>query len=99
MQISKETEAVVVSGFHSRMEKNVLKILLQEKCGIIIVLARGMYRKIPAKYIDAMKQLRILFISFEKDSVTKVSEYSAHKRNEHIKNLADGFPLLQNHNN
>ena len=57
MQISKETEAVVVSGFHSRMEKNVLKILLQEKCGIIIVLARGMYRKILAKYIDAMKQL------------------------------------------
>ena len=46
-----------------------------------------------------MKQLRILFISFEKDSVTRVSEYSAHKRNEHIKNLADGFPLLQNHNN
>ena len=98
MQISKETEAVFVSGFHSRMEKNVLKILLQEKCGIIIVLARGMYRKIPAKYIDAMKQLRILFISFEKDSVTRVSEISAHRRNEYVKSLADEMKTISVNN-
>ena len=88
MKISKQEDVAIVSGFHSRIEKDVLKILLQGKCGIIVALARGMYRKIPEQYIDAMKQHRILFISFEKDSVTRVSEYSAHKRNEFVRKLA-----------
>ena len=89
MKISIQEDVAIVSGFHSRMENDVLKILLQGKCGIIVVLARGMYRKIPEQYIDAMKRQRILFISFEKDSIKRVSEYSAHKRNEYVKCLTD----------
>lgn len=89
MQISKQTDVAVVSGFHSRLEKDVLNILLQGKCGIIVVLARGMYRKIPKQYEEAIQQHRILFISNEKDTVTRVSEVSAHKRNEYVRNLAD----------
>ena len=94
MQMSKQEEIAIVSGFHSRMEKDVLKILLQGKCGIIIVLARGMYRKIPLEYTEALLQQRILFISFEKDSVTRVSEISAHRRNEYIKSLADEMKTI-----
>ena len=90
MQMSKQEETAIVSGFHSRMEKDVLKILLQGKCGIIIVLARGMYRKVPQQYKEAMESNRILFISYEKDTVTRVSEASAHKRNNYVMNLADG---------
>ena len=94
MQMSKQEETAIVSGFHSRMEKDVLKILLQGKCGIIIVLARGMYRKIPQEYTGALLQQRILFISFEKDSVTRVSEISAHRRNEYVKSLADEMKTI-----
>ena len=94
MQMSKQEEVAIVSGFHSRMEKDVLKILLQGKCGIIIVLARGMYRKIPLEYTEALLQQRILFISFEKDSVTRVSEISAHRRNEYVKSLADEMKTI-----
>ena len=89
IQMSKQEDIVIVSGFHSRLEKDVLKILLQGKCGIIVVLARGMYRKIPQLYEEAMKANRILFISYEKDSITRVSEVSAHKRNKHVMDLAD----------
>ena len=89
MQISRQEDVAVVSGFHSRMEKDVLKILLQGKCGIIVVLARGMYRKMPLLYEEAMKLNRILFISYEKDTITRVSEASVHKRNKHVMNLAD----------
>lgn len=89
MQICKQTDIAVVSGFHSRLEKDVLNILLQGKCGIIVVLARGMYRQIPKLYEEAMHQQRILFISNEKDTVTRVSEVSAHKRNEYVMDLAD----------
>ena len=89
MQMSKQEEVTVVSGFHSRMERDVLKILLQGKCGIIIVLARGMYRKVPQQYKEAMESNRILFLSYEKDTITRVSEASAHKRNKHVMDLAD----------
>lgn len=89
MQISKRTDVVIVSGFHSKLEKDVLHILLQGKCSVIVVLARGMYRQIPKQYEEAMQKQRILFISYEKESVTRVSEVSAHKRNEYVMDLAD----------
>ena len=89
MQMSKQEETAIVSGFHSRMEKDVLKILLQGKCGIIVVLARGIYRKIPLLYEEAVKANRILFLSYEKDTITRVSEVSAHKRNGYVIELSD----------
>ena len=36
-----------------------------------------------------MKVNRILFLTYEKDSITRVSEVSAHKRNKHVMDLAD----------
>ena len=89
VEISKRADVAVVSGFHSRLEKDVLKFLLQGKCGIIIVLARGMYRKLPKIYDAAMKENRLLVISLEKETVTRVSERTAHKRNKYVEKLAD----------
>ncbi|MBQ2303218.1 MAG: hypothetical protein II256_02255 [Bacteroidales bacterium] len=89
MEVSKQTDIAVVSGFHSKMERNVLEILLQGKCGIILVLARGMYRKLPKQFEKAMSQERLLVISYEKESVTRVSEATAHKRNDYVKEMVD----------
>ncbi|WP_338336328.1 hypothetical protein [Marseilla massiliensis] len=89
VEISKRADVVVVSGFHSRLEKDVLKFLLQGKCGIIIVLARGMYRKLPKIYDVAMKENRLLIVSLEKETVIRVSERTAHKRNKYVEKLAD----------
>ena len=84
-EISKREDIAVVSGFHSKMERNVLEILLKGQCGIIIVLARGMYRKLPKQYEEVMSQNRLLIISNEKDNVKRVSEQTARKRNEYVK--------------
>lgn len=89
VEISKRTDVAVVSGFHSRLEKDVLKFLLQGKCGIIVVLARGMYRKLSKIYDAAMKENRLLIISLEKETVTRVSERTAHKRNKYVEKLVD----------
>lgn len=89
VEISKRTDVAVVSGFHSRLEKDVLKFLLHGKCGIIVVLARGMYRKLPKIYDAAMNDKRLLIISLEKETVTRVSEHTAHKRNKYVEKLAD----------
>ena len=67
----------------------MLKFLLQGKCGIIVVLARGMYRKLPKVYEKAMNETRLLIIALEKDTVTRVSEYTAHRRNEYVINISD----------
>lgn len=89
MQVCKQKDIVIVSGFHSKMERDVLKILLQGECGIIVVLARGMYRKLPKQYEEAMLQNRLLIISYEKESVIRVSEATAHKRNNYVREIAD----------
>jgi len=89
MQVCKQKDIAIVSGFHSLMERNVLKILLQGQCGIIIVLARGMYRKLPKQYEEAMNQNRLLIISYEKETITRASETTAHNRNERVRELAD----------
>ena len=89
MRVCKQKDIAIVSGFHSKMELDVLKILLQGECGIIVVLARGMYRKLPKQYEEAMSQNRILIISYEKESVTRISEATAHKRNNYVREIAD----------
>ena len=94
MNVSKQKGIAVISGFHSRVERDVLKILLQGECGIIVVLARGMYRKLPKQYEVAMLQNRLLIISHEKESVTRVSEATAHKRNVYVKEIADKMQIL-----
>lgn len=88
-EVSKREDIAIVSGFHSKMERNVLEILLKGQCGIIIVLARGMYRKLPIQYEEAMSQKRLLIISNEKDNVKRVSEQTAHKRNGYVKSISD----------
>ena len=94
-EVSKREDTAIVSGFHSKMERNVLKILLKGQCGIIIVLARGMYRKLPKQYEEAMSQNRLLIISNEKDNVKRVSEQTAHKRNEYVREIADEMMQLK----
>lgn len=89
MKASKQKDIAIVSGFHSKMERDVLKILLQGECGIIVVLARGMYSKLPKQYEESMSQNRLLIISYEKESVTRVSEATAHKRNDYVREIAD----------
>lgn len=88
-EISQREDIAVVSGFQSRMEKEVLKILLRGRCGIIVVLARGMYRQVPKQYEEALHQNRLLILSNEKDCVKRVSELTAHRRNQYVISLSD----------
>ena len=52
-EVARREDVAIVSGFHSKMEREVLDFLLRGKCGIICVLARSIYKKIPEKYREA----------------------------------------------
>lgn len=59
-----KTSKVVISGFHSPIERAVLDILLAEGCSVVVALARSLYRRIPPYMQSAYCENRILFISF-----------------------------------
>lgn len=82
--MAKNEENVVMSGFQSPLEKEVLEILLQGSCGIIMVLNRSIYRKVPERFSEAMSKNRLLFISLESPNVILPSKRQAARRNEFI---------------
>ena len=88
-EIAKREDVAVCSGFQSPLEKEILPYLLKGKCGIIIGLNRGIYKKIPQKFLEAYNSGRILFISLENDNIIMPSKSNAEKRNNYLTSIAD----------
>ena len=59
-----QTDKVVISGFHSPIERAVLDILLAHGCSVVVTLGRSLYRKIPTHLQSAYNENRLLFVSF-----------------------------------
>lgn len=77
----------VVSGFHSKLEKDVLHFLLKTKTPTILVLGRATYKKTPAEFENAVNEglLRIISVS----NSPRQTEVTARLRNEYIISIAD----------
>ncbi|MBR2931568.1 MAG: hypothetical protein IKC30_02370 [Rikenellaceae bacterium] len=67
------TNKVVISGFHSPIERAVLDILLGKDCSVVVTLGRALYRRIPAHLQAAYDQKRVLFVSFRNYSRPSLS--------------------------
>jgi len=79
----------VISGFHSALEKDVFNILLQGRQPIIMVLARGMIKRVNEVLKKALNEDRLLIITPFKRTVTYVTKDTSVHRNKLILNLAD----------
>ena len=88
-EIARREDVAVCSGFQSPLEKEVLQYLLERKCGIIYGLNRGIYKKIPQKFLEAYNSGSILFISLEKDNIIMPSKANAERRNTYLASIAD----------
>ena len=82
-------EGCVVSGFSSKLERDVLHFLLRSKCPIILVLARQMYKVIPEELKEALDQDRLLIISTT--NAVRQSKVTALARNKYICEIADSI--------
>ncbi|OWP31971.1 hypothetical protein CBG55_11090 [Prevotella intermedia] len=91
-------EGVAVSGFQSKIERDVLHFLLRGKKPIIIVLARKMYTTIPTEWQEAMAANRLLIISTAPNAV-RVSKAAADARNRYIAELSDKIVFGYIHSN
>jgi hypothetical protein len=80
----------VISGFHSPIEEECLKILLRGKQPIIICPAHAINSlRIPAECRAAFDTGRVLFLSPFNDKPKRVTKDSALRRNEVVAALAD----------
>ena len=59
-QLARREDVAVVSGFSSRMEEEVLHILLRGKCGIILMLGRQHYKVLPNVWQKPLADNRLL---------------------------------------
>ena len=84
---SSKHEGCVVSGFSSKLEKDVLHFLLKAKCPVIMVLARRMYKDLPEELKEPLTQGRLLIISIS--SAIRQSKATAFARNRYICEQAD----------
>lgn len=63
-----QIDKIVISGFHSPIERAVLDILLANGCSVVVALGRSLYRKIPTHLQTAYDSNRVLFVSFRDHS-------------------------------
>ena len=88
-EVAARDDIAVVSGFHSKMEREVLDFLLKGKCGIICVLARSIYKRVPGKFREAYNAARILFICPCETTAVMTSRASCRQSNNYIASIAD----------
>jgi hypothetical protein len=79
----------VISGFHSRIEKDVLHYLLKGTQPIIVALARGLKTRIEPELKEALSGDRLLIITPFGGEVKWVTAETAKTRNAMMLDLAD----------
>lgn len=89
--VSRREDITVCSGFQSPLERDILPYLLRGKCGIVVALNRGLYKKIPEQYRTAYEQGRILFVSLQGENSIRPSRAAAERRNQYLADIADSL--------
>ena len=79
----------VVSGFHSKIERDVFEILLKGKQPIILILARGMKNRWESSIKEELKKDRLLIISPFHAKVKRITSDTSLKRNKTIIEISD----------
>lgn len=83
---------LVISPFHSPMEQECLRILLQSSNPVIWCLARGLYRQIPSSPVDcrtAVAEGRLIMVTPFPESERHIAAKTAIIRNRLVVDMAD----------
>ena len=77
----------VVSGFHSKLEKDVLHFLLKGRQKVILVMGRAPYKILPQALVEPLKEGRLEIIY--NSELPRQTKESAYERNKKIIEMAD----------
>lgn len=81
--------AVVISGFHSPMEQECMRILLRSQNPVIWCLARGMLTQIPKEFRKPVDEGRLLIVTPFPDNLRHVTAKTAMVRNRLVADMAN----------
>ena len=79
----------IISGFHSKIERDVLHFLIKGSQPIILVLARSMYKRWDKAIKERLDKGNLLIITLCKDSQKRAGAHSCQARNKFILDMAD----------
>lgn len=82
-----QTDKVVISGFHSPLEKEVLRVLLEHKHPVIIALGRSVYKRVPQQFEQPLAEGRMLIVSISNS--VRQGWWTSQRRNWTIADWAD----------
>jgi len=85
----REEGRCVISGFHSPVEKECLRILLRGQQPIIICPARALPKRVPAEWKKPLADGRLLILSCFTATHRRPTKQLAARRNELVASLAD----------
>lgn len=84
------TDVTVISGFHSPIEKECLRLLLKGNAPVIVCPARGIKNMhIPTEWKKIINEGRMLILSPFSQNIKRASVKSSIERNQFILSLAD----------
>lgn len=85
-----KSETVVMSGFHSPVEQELLKLLLDRHHPVIVCPARSLGRmRVPADYKTPLRENRMLILSPFKENQNRMTARTAEIRNQLVASIAD----------
>ena len=84
-EMRKENQ-VIISGFQSKIEKDVLHFLLKGHQPVIIVIARQMYKQLPEEWQSPMSNGDLLIVSIAPKAI-RTSTKTAYNRNRYITSI------------
>jgi len=91
----RESGSTAISGFHSPVEKECLRILLKGKQPIIICPARSLSgMRVPKEWLPGIKSGRILLLASFKEPIRRASSESCRRRNEFVAAISDGATII-----
>ena len=79
----------IIGGFHSPVEKEVLKIMLRSTVPVCVVLARKLPRRIPTEFRRPLDEGRLLLVSPFDAKTRRATQETAAYRNQVVAALAD----------
>lgn len=89
MRDIRNENVTVISGFHSPMEDECLKILLRGTCGIVICYARSLLTRVPADLLKPISEGRLLLMSAFDDGHDHITRKSSAERNRLVADMGD----------
>lgn len=84
----RDQDVTIISGFHTPVELECLRVLLKGSCALIVCPARGLPKRIPPEWREPIEEGRLLVLSFFPERQVRPTGAMAQERNRYVAALA-----------